>query len=225
MSVVQPPGHPGVPILSASNIDPARASDNRRQIAQAVNRLNQGQMNCILFVTLTPNATSTTVVDSRISPQTFAGLMPQTAHAAAELVPPQAGASCAFTVSGGVVTIVKSFNIASVVYNAVGEYTFTFTTPMSDADYLIVPSVSGQYHINNYLMTQTENQVAGSFKGVWTNVGTEGDPTVLAGFVVFDQAWGGNVTGCYVNCTNGSLTITHANNAQTDRTFTMCLIG
>jgi hypothetical protein len=29
----------------------------------------------------------------------------------------------------------------------------------------------------------------------------------------------------YATCTNGSATITHANNAQTDRTFTMSMIG
>lgn len=29
----------------------------------------------------------------------------------------------------------------------------------------------------------------------------------------------------YIVCTNGSLTINHANNAQTDRTFTMGLVG
>ena len=79
MSVVQPPARPGVQVSSPNE------ADHRRQIAQGVNRLNQGQCNATLFVTLDPNVTSTEVVDARISGQTFAGLQPQTAHAAAAL--------------------------------------------------------------------------------------------------------------------------------------------
>jgi len=60
---------------------------HRRQIAEEVNRINQGQFNATLFVTLDPGATSTVVTDSRISSQTCAPLVPQTANAAAALVP------------------------------------------------------------------------------------------------------------------------------------------
>lgn len=79
MSVVQPPGHPAVQ-LSFPN-----EKDHRRQIAQGVNRVLQGTMNCTLFVTLDPNASSTTVTDSRISPQKALIFHPQTADAAAAL--------------------------------------------------------------------------------------------------------------------------------------------
>ncbi len=78
-AVTQPVGRPGVQLSLPDE------KDHRRQIAQAVNRLNQGHMNCTLFVTLLANADSTQVVDSRISAQTCVVLSPQTAHAAAAL--------------------------------------------------------------------------------------------------------------------------------------------
>jgi hypothetical protein len=40
-----------------------------------------------------------------------------------------------FTVSGTTPTIVKSFNISSVTYNATGYYSFAFSTAQSDANY------------------------------------------------------------------------------------------
>lgn len=79
MSVVQPPGRPGVQ-LSYSN-----EKDHRRQLGEAINRANQGHVNVCLFVTLDPDVAQTSVVDSRISLQTHAGLQPQTANAAAAL--------------------------------------------------------------------------------------------------------------------------------------------
>lgn len=79
MSLSLPAGRPAVQL---SNPD---AADHRRQIAQAVNRINQGHFNCTLFVTLVANAATTTVTDSRISAQTCASFQPQTAHAAAEV--------------------------------------------------------------------------------------------------------------------------------------------
>lgn len=79
MSVKQPPGRPGVQLAYANE------KDHRRQLAEGVNRANQGHINCTLYVTLDPNADSTPVVDARISLQTHAGLQPQTAHAAAAL--------------------------------------------------------------------------------------------------------------------------------------------
>lgn len=113
MSVSYPPARPAVQLSLAD------APDHRRQLGQASNRQLQGHMNCTLFVTLDPNVNSTMVVDSRISAQTYAGMMPQTSDAGAE---------------------------------------------------------------------------------------------IAAG-------------GLFVNCTNGSLVISHANNANADRSFVMCLIG
>jgi hypothetical protein len=77
VSVVQPPGRPHVQETYSNE------KDHRRQLAQGVNRALQGHINATLFVTLDPNMGSTTVIDARISPQTHAGLQPQTADAAA----------------------------------------------------------------------------------------------------------------------------------------------
>jgi hypothetical protein len=85
MSIVQPPGRPGVQLSYGAPGDGVKSAEHRRQLAEAINRINRGQFNCSLFVTLAPSATSTQVVDSRISPQTCASFMPQTAHAAAEI--------------------------------------------------------------------------------------------------------------------------------------------
>lgn len=79
MSVILPTGRPGVQVNLSDE------ADHRREIAQAVNRLNQGHMNVTLFVTLDPNVGQTVVVDSRISPQTGVVLQPTTANAAAAL--------------------------------------------------------------------------------------------------------------------------------------------
>lgn len=83
MSVVQPPARPAVQVSFGVNTDPAANAEHRRQIAQAVNRLNQGHLNCVLFLTLDSNATSTTITDARISKQTCIAFQPQTANAAA----------------------------------------------------------------------------------------------------------------------------------------------
>ena len=79
MTVVQTVGRPGVQASLANE------ADHRRQIAQAVNRLNQGAMNVTLIVTLDAGATSTPVVDARISIQTCDIFSPRTANAAAAL--------------------------------------------------------------------------------------------------------------------------------------------
>ena len=59
--------------------------EHRRQIARAVNRLNQAKFNCSLSVTLTASSATTTIKDSRISYGSVFTFTPQTAHAAAEL--------------------------------------------------------------------------------------------------------------------------------------------
>lgn len=79
MSVVQPFARPGV---QPESPDVERLT---REIARTLNKVNQGQMNCVLFVTLDPSVATTTVIDSRISLQTCASFMPQTANAAAEV--------------------------------------------------------------------------------------------------------------------------------------------
>ena len=86
MTTSQTVGHPGVQVSFPNE------KDHRRQIAQLANRLNQGQMNCTLIVTLDPDVTQTTVTDSRISSQTCVIFSPQTADAAAAI--PTTSAVC-----------------------------------------------------------------------------------------------------------------------------------
>ena len=61
------------------------ADQHRRQIARQVNLLMNGQAGNTFQVTLTPSATSTTVIDPRISISTALHLSPATADAAAAL--------------------------------------------------------------------------------------------------------------------------------------------
>lgn len=70
-------GFPGIPEMMPDE------KEHRRQIAQIVNdRINRGKFNCTQTVTLTANATSTTLIDERIGYGTFIDFMPQTANAA-----------------------------------------------------------------------------------------------------------------------------------------------
>ena len=54
-----------------------------RQIAQVAARVNQGKMNAVMSVTLTPSATTTVVKDSRISVFSYIEFDPTTANALA----------------------------------------------------------------------------------------------------------------------------------------------
>lgn len=60
-------------------------SEHRRRIAEAANQALRGKLNAQRDVTLTANATATVIVDPRITPNSFIGLMPTTANAAAEI--------------------------------------------------------------------------------------------------------------------------------------------
>lgn len=77
-TITYPPGRPSVE-LSSANVDL-----HIKQIAKGVNRALQGHINSTFYVTLTANAASTMVSDTRISPSTCASFQPQTAHAAAD---------------------------------------------------------------------------------------------------------------------------------------------
>lgn len=79
MSIVQTVGRPSIPL------DVPDERLHRRAIAEGVNRVLKGHLNSTLLVTLDPNVATTDVIDARISIQTCASLMPQTAHAAAAL--------------------------------------------------------------------------------------------------------------------------------------------
>ena len=56
-----------------------------RGISEVVNRILSGKMNVTVDVILTPNASATTVIDSRLSSTTTISFCPLTANAAAEL--------------------------------------------------------------------------------------------------------------------------------------------
>lgn len=79
MSVAYPAERVGVVYQLEEN------AQQRRQTADVINRNNQGQMNCGLFVTLDPSVATTTVMDPRISVQTCLALCPVTANAAAAI--------------------------------------------------------------------------------------------------------------------------------------------
>lgn len=86
-----------------------------RLIANAVNGMLQGKTLNVGSVTLTPNAATTTLTDSRIGPKSFIGFMPTTSNAA--------GALSGLYVTGrgdGVCTL----NHAN---NAQSDKTFTYT--------------------------------------------------------------------------------------------------
>lgn len=73
---------------SATKLVPQRYPDHDlhlAMIATAVNAAIRGQLNNVIEVTLTANATSTTVEDARLSPFQWAQFDPLTANAAAEL--------------------------------------------------------------------------------------------------------------------------------------------
>ena len=59
--------------------------DHRRQMAQAIGHLFNGKRNVTKLVTLTANAASTTISDSRIGATTVVTLIPITANGAAAL--------------------------------------------------------------------------------------------------------------------------------------------
>lgn len=58
---------------------------HRRQLAEAINRHNNGKFNCAISLTLNANATTTTLTDYRIGSSSVLSFMPQTADAAGAL--------------------------------------------------------------------------------------------------------------------------------------------
>lgn len=58
-------------------------TEHRRQLANKINELNKGKMNCTSSLTLTASSTTTTFIDSRLGATTHLSFMPTTAHAQA----------------------------------------------------------------------------------------------------------------------------------------------
>ena len=57
--------------------------EHRRRLALGVNKALSGKLNVVTTVTLTAAATTTTLTDARLTPQSVISFMPTTANAAA----------------------------------------------------------------------------------------------------------------------------------------------
>ncbi len=66
-------------------IDWADEQEHRRKLAEGVNRALQGKLRATGDITLTAGAATTTLDDARIGTDSYIGLMPITANAAAEM--------------------------------------------------------------------------------------------------------------------------------------------
>lgn len=72
-------GYPGVPLTGPEK-------EHRRQMAQAINRMNRGIINCHLDVTLAPNTATTLITSASIGYWTaINAAMPMTSDAAADI--------------------------------------------------------------------------------------------------------------------------------------------
>lgn len=92
------PATGGRPLVSETASD---EKQHRREIARALNRVITGQIGCNLTVTLTANASSTTVTDARATVQTAPILTPTTASAKTEWL----NAACYAVATNGQVVI------------------------------------------------------------------------------------------------------------------------
>jgi hypothetical protein len=84
-ATTQPPGYTAAPLgapTPATGNDIASASWLRRVI-DVTNNMLHGKLNATLRITLTPSATSTTIIDQRITAYSAILLMPATADASA----------------------------------------------------------------------------------------------------------------------------------------------
>lgn len=63
----------------------ADEKEHRRQLAQALGNAMKGKVNAVTSVTLTPSATSTTLIDERIGFNTWIGFTPRTMDAVTAL--------------------------------------------------------------------------------------------------------------------------------------------
>jgi hypothetical protein len=110
MALTQFPGRPSVQTSAANE------AAHREQIARSLNSAMRGYINCTLLLTLDPGVASTQIIDSRISFQTFVGMMPTTPNAAAE-------------VASGNLYVVTEAGLATVFHtnNAQTDRIFTIT--------------------------------------------------------------------------------------------------
>lgn len=99
-------GYQGVPLMLPNE------KEHRRQIAQAVNQQLTGKLNAVLQLTLTPNSTTTSVVDARIGANTYFGFCPLTADAAAASIYVSARANGTATLThANTASVDRTFNV------------------------------------------------------------------------------------------------------------------
>jgi hypothetical protein len=82
--------------------------------------------------------------------------------------------------SGGSITIINSYNIASVVRTGVGAYTITFMTALADANYVILATAQGDASSNNCWIQVSYTPALPSttifYLAALQNAGATGDP-------------------------------------------------
>ena len=72
--------------MTVYSFDALPTGADPRRLVETINRHNEGKINVVYGpFTLTANAASTTLTDSRISGQSWIGLSPQTSNAAASV--------------------------------------------------------------------------------------------------------------------------------------------
>ena len=91
-----------------------------------------------------------------------------------------------FTVSGTTPTVVASFNISSITYVTTGQYTFTFTTAMPNANYSAISTGGIDTGLSQYCYAAPFGQTTNPFYVA---------PTTTA----FSQLYMGALGGTYLN--------------------------
>lgn len=98
-----------------------------------------------------------------------------------------------FSISGGVVTLLNSFNIKSITRVSTGIYTVVFNNPLPDADYIFIGN--SYNNIANTWMELSVNAPVPSATGFQFNFLTVGPALADPGggqFVVIEQSAGAN---------------------------------
>ncbi|WP_051445408.1 phage tail protein [Desulfocurvus vexinensis] len=80
----------------------------------------------------------------------------------------------AFDASGGVVTVLGSYNVSSVTRTAAGKFDITFQTAMPDANYAAVQACRSDASSANRVMTKVVSVSAGVFSGAWGGDDSDG---------------------------------------------------
>lgn len=121
---------------------------SQREVAEIVNRVLDGKINSLGYVTLaTGDATSTTLYDARISPESIILIMPSSAASMADPVPygafhdntdqSAASTTTAYAISLGVTDFSKGISIASssrITFETAGVYNIQFSIQFANDD-------------------------------------------------------------------------------------------